>query len=55
MITFSEALFPSRVLDDAAKLIVSSDHQDEQNESLTSLAWCRWCFHPFKVPLLVFL
>jgi hypothetical protein len=31
MMTFSEALFPSRMLDDAAKLVVSSDHQDEQN------------------------
>ena len=25
------ALFPSRVLDDAAKLVASPDHQDEQN------------------------
>ena len=31
MITFSEALFPSQVLDDAAKLVALPDHQDEQN------------------------
>jgi hypothetical protein len=31
MITFSEALFPFRVLDNAAKLVASADHQDDQN------------------------
>ena len=31
MITFSDTLVPLRVLDDAAKLVVSTDDQDEQN------------------------
>ena len=54
MITFSDALFPSRVLDDAAKLVHQQIIRMDKMEPLTSLAWCRWRFHPFEVPFLIF-